>query len=113
MTATKQLRALLDKRGVTWSAIDDVDMCVTLWDVSGDVAIFREWTSGRTRFECRGLSPEQAVSATLGDGRTVDLEELLRDMHAELVDWAPNSISQLWADRMEQVGVYAGWGWRA
>lgn len=58
------------------------------------------------------LSRDLAERLEAAEERNADLEELLGGMFAELVDWAPNSISQLWADRMESVGVYADWGWR-
>ena len=130
MTATERLRELLDERGVEWKEHSHTmpgSMAIqyeTLWgqpiDNTSGKPISRvyhcratEMGDGRLFLEAQLVTPEQAVAATLGSEREHDLEGLLRDMHAELVDWAPRSISQLWADRMEQVGVYAGWGWRA
>ena len=44
--------------------------------------------------------------------RIADLEELLRDMHEALTMWASDECCQKWADRMEQLDVYANWEWR-
>lgn len=55
---------------------------------------------------------DAAYQAVIADEeREHDLEELLKEMHAELVGWVPPEVAQHWADRMENLGVYADWGW--
>lgn len=61
MTATERLRQLLDERGVEWHGTgsvygDDFDAIESVWkDDALDVTLY-------------GVSPEQAVEATLGRG---------------------------------------------
>lgn len=71
MTATEELRALLNERGVEWSATVGASGTIwTHWDAfnghrvhamdneDGTVEIFGEWD----------VTPEQAIAATLGVG---------------------------------------------
>ena len=69
MTATKELRALLDERGVEWSAIHDT---CTSWYMSVGNQMrdgFRVpvWYDGTLHIECV-MTPVQAIAATLGRG---------------------------------------------
>lgn len=76
MTATEELRALLDERGVEWSATVGASGTIwTHWDAfnghrvhamdneDGTVEIFGEWD----------VTPEQAIAATLGVGTCHDV----------------------------------------
>ena len=111
MTATERPRELLDEHNAeyAWEQVTEG----TLFHVSVDgktVFILMRGGSGLEMWS-QYLTPEQAVAATLGDGRTADLETELRDMFAALCSYAPPEECQRWADRMENVGVYADWGW--
>ena len=86
-------------------------------------------------FDCRelerapewdGHTPEQAIKriATLGAEtsnvaesaelreQNADLRVELADMFSWLVDYITPTQAQMWADRMERLGVEPTWGWR-
>lgn len=67
MTATEELRCLLDERGVRWRDSSDKDLLHTMWD--GMDCWFDEFPDGWTAWGMtkRG-TPAQAVEATLGRG---------------------------------------------
>lgn len=69
MTATDELRRLLDERGVEWDGTDSPyglpQVAVTTTFVA---ARYREWPSGTTAFNASNLTPAQAIAATLGRG---------------------------------------------
>lgn len=73
MTATDELRKLLDERGVAWSDASDDDIQHTTWN---NVSCwFSEFNDGWTGWGMSmGGTPEQAIAATLGRG-TCRLEE--------------------------------------
>lgn len=67
MTATERLRALLDDRGVA-HADDDGDLLrVTSWQGARGRAAFKEWRTGDTRFEARGVDAVAALELTMGE----------------------------------------------
>lgn len=69
MTATDELRRLLDERGVEWTANDGEYVKETCWAYMGELtAAFAEYNDGTTRFACDTwcFTPEQAIAATLG-----------------------------------------------
>ena len=69
MSATDELRTLLDERGVEWTANDGEHVKETCWPYMGELmAAFAEYDNGETRFACDTwcFTPEQAVEATLG-----------------------------------------------
>ena len=76
MTATDELRALLDECGVEWKGADPdprytTPQCDTKteWNYGGGVASYREWPNGTVRFTAgKKLTPQQAIDATLGHG---------------------------------------------
>lgn len=71
MTATDELRALLDERGVEWTASDGEHVKETCWPYMGELAAaFAEYGNGTTRFACDTwcFTPAQAIAATLGRG---------------------------------------------
>ena len=65
MTATDELRKLLDERGVEWSDVSDDDIRHTTWN---NVSCwFSEFGDGWTGWGMSmGGTPEQAIAATLG-----------------------------------------------
>ena len=71
MSATEELRRLLDERGVEWRAADSQYAKETCWSyMSKLTAAFTEYGNGTTRCDCDTwcFTPEQAVEATLGRG---------------------------------------------
>ena len=74
MTATEELRRLLDERGVEWVDTGDGSTLIpeqTATNVAWDV---NTWPSGKDMGDClwvqnrHPLTPEQAIAATLGAG---------------------------------------------
>lgn len=67
MTATDDLRRLLDERGVEYEVDDAKTVRVTRWRAYGDWVSFIEYDNGDTKFciDARRLTPEQAITATL------------------------------------------------
>lgn len=65
MSATEELRRLLDERGVEWSDASDKDVLHTTWNNLN--CWFNEFPDGWTAWgmSMRG-TPEQAIAATLG-----------------------------------------------
>lgn len=68
MSATDELRRMLDERGVEWSATDTYRLLVTSWnDASGHSWAFVEHKDGNfSKLTAYHLTPEQAIAATLG-----------------------------------------------
>ena len=68
MSATDELRRLLDERGVEWSAFGDeyADQTLVHTERFGRCAV-TEWPTGLD-VHLFNLTPEQAVEATLGRG---------------------------------------------
>lgn len=71
MTATKELRRLLDERGVEYKelvmGINGSDV-VTYYDFGDLELAFDEFDNGHTLFRAWNMTPAQAVNATLGRG---------------------------------------------
>lgn len=74
MTATKELRRMLDERGVEWYASDTYRLLVTSWNgVNGHSWAFMEHRDGNfSKLTAYHLTPEQAIDATLGCGECHD-----------------------------------------
>ena len=71
MITTVRLRALLNERGVEWTANDGEYVKETCWSYMGELtAAFAEFDNGTTLFACDTwpFTPEQAIAATLGRG---------------------------------------------
>ena len=69
MTATDELRRLLDERGVEWGAEESKLDHVTTWNANGGQAMFYESKTTNPNLlqvNYYHLTPEQAVEATLG-----------------------------------------------
>ena len=69
MSATEELRELLNERGVEWTANDGEYVKETCWPYMGELtSAFAEYYNGTTRFVCDTwcFTPEQAVEATMG-----------------------------------------------
>ena len=70
MTATDELRLMLDERWIEYEVDDAKTVRVTRWRAYGDWVSFIEYDNGDTKFciDARRLTPEQAIAATLGGG---------------------------------------------
>ena len=71
MTATDELRRLLDERGVEWGAEESELDHVTTWNANGGQAMFYESKTTNPNLlqvNYYHLTPVQAVEATLGRG---------------------------------------------
>lgn len=80
MSATDELRRLLDERGVEWGAEESELDHVTTWNANGGQAMFYESKTTNPNLlqvNYYDLTPEQAVEATLGRGmcRQIETEE--------------------------------------
>ena len=77
MTATDELRRLLDERGVEWKAGDTYRLFVTSWkDADGHGWTFVEYRDGSfSKLTAYHLTPAQAVEATLGRGTCKNVHE--------------------------------------
>lgn len=77
MTATNELRALLDERGVEWRQSTNTIGCVwTYWEstlLGGEVCAMDNGDGTLVMFDEYCLTPEQAIEATLGRGECHDL----------------------------------------
>jgi hypothetical protein len=78
MTATDELRRMLDERGVEYEVDDAKTVRVTRWRAYGDWVSFIEYDNGDTKFciDARRLTPEQAIAATLGREDTYTREDV-------------------------------------
>ena len=69
MSATDELRSLLDERGIEHYDHDHSDVRVTEWSNGGKRdARYEEWSSGTVRFDASNVTAEQAIVATVGRG---------------------------------------------
>ena len=77
MTATDELRRLLDGRGVEWwNETDPIPQTVTMARVGEQLIEYHENVNGSAGyhvFNVHDLTPEQAIEATLGSG-TCEME---------------------------------------
>ena len=73
-SATERLRALLDERGVEWRerVWGGKHSVTTFWNARGVRWHYRENRFGELRMHADGLTPEQAIAATLGPGTCHD-----------------------------------------
>lgn len=79
-SAAGELRRLLDKRGVEWSATDTHRLLVTSWnDFSGHSWAYMEHRDGSfSKLTAYHLTPEQAVAATLGPGTCHNVNDTMK-----------------------------------
>ena len=69
MTATDELRQMLDERGVEYESYDPDPKYATPTserETRWGKASYREWPKGTVRFGVTGTTPAQAIAATLG-----------------------------------------------
>ena len=78
MTATDELRRMLDERGVEYREHRYSGQSVTTIWRAGCEFHYRENRHGETRMHADGLTPEQAVETTLGGGLQAENERLQR-----------------------------------
>lgn len=82
MSATDELRRLLDERGIEWwNETDPIPQTVTMARVGEQLIEYHENVNGSAGyhvFNVHDLTPEQAVEATLGRGecKAVSMREL-------------------------------------
>ena len=77
MTATDELRRMMDERGVEWTVPDEVwnQDSITYWQVGSIKLVAFESENGTLWLNCNSvtdLTPEQAIAATLGAGTCHD-----------------------------------------
>ena len=87
MTATERLRQLLDERGVEWQerVWGGKHSVTTFWCARGVRWHYRENRFDELRLHADGLTPEQAVEATLGRG-TCKMEATLTNPFETRID---------------------------
>ena len=67
MTATDELRAMLDERGVPWwEERDEHGNVTTYWGFGAEIHSFNVWRDVSNTFTWRDCTPTQAIEATLG-----------------------------------------------
>ena len=112
MTATDELRRLLDGRGVEWGAEESELDHVTTWNANGGQAMFYESKTTNPNLlqvNYYDLTPAQAVEATLGSDIKAENEKL-RELCADLYDHAAFSIDYFGdahgiLPRMRELGI--------
>lgn len=79
MSATERIRAMLDERGVEWRerVWGGKHSVTTFWHARGVRWHYRENRFGEVRLHADGLTPEQAIEATLGRGTCEVVSKLL------------------------------------
>lgn len=92
MTATEELRRLLDERGVEWHDTKIGKGFITVFEHDGITWVVTEHSSGRlsvkgcvkpTQGHYDGMTPEQAVAATLGPRTCRRLDEHVASLESE------------------------------
>lgn len=109
MTATDELRRMLDERGVEWWAEDDPEdpayYFVTKWFANGCEQAYEEIPAIRSRsLNAYCVTPEQAIEATLGSDLKAENAELRDDLQRanDAVCDAEHEESRAW-DRVRKV----------
>ena len=128
MTATDELRRLLDERGVKWKALDGTHP-ITVWHDETYLYKFVEYrlvngakqvsncpsdNDGHCELTAKvfNCTPEQAIAATLGinlQAENAKLRELVRIMHSELVSCEDNGYvcgGHKFDERVRELGVW-------
>lgn len=72
MSATEELRRLLDERGVEWGTNETLTDCWTRWEADKFRCTATE-INGIFAFSVGNSTPEQAIAATLGAGTCHDV----------------------------------------
>ena len=86
---TNELREMLTERGVEYKANDGYGVRITGWDcANGNKALFVDYPNGTTRLciDEHGITPEQAVAVTLGNG-TCKMHEERADIACRVSYW--------------------------
>ena len=112
MTATDELRRLLDERGVEWWEGDDERK--THWRSNGLTWEYFNSGNGDAWLGFLGaceqdIAPEQAIAATLGtqdlQAENAKLRELVRDLYEMAYPECPSAFEAAFADRMRELGI--------
>ena len=114
MTSTEKnasdvLREMLDERGVEWRDVPTLVGPMTVWNVNGFqwAAIYDADEGGLAVGVYRDyLTPEQAVSATLGSEREAGLVQAIDDVLRNATDTVWVGSAETLVDRMVSLGVY-------
>ena len=92
MSATDELRRLLDERGVEW-ADQFGPFPVTAYEGNGVTWIAKEYAVGKFSIETRPVTPEQAVAATLWAGEALNtVAEKWAEAKVEAEDYAKRNM---------------------
>lgn len=81
MSATDELRRMLTEAGVEWTDCSYKDTC-TAWSSNG-VTWYGLWRDGSIELMAHQLTPEQAISATIGDTDATPTRQDGADLAAE------------------------------
>ena len=120
MSATEELRELLDERGAEWEA-DDTQVSDRDWyyvtyvkEGYGRTWVYEEPPDCDLLISYNNdLGAEDAVAATLGSEREKELESLAADMFCWLVDDLTPQQVRTWENRLEDLDVPPTWGVRS
>lgn len=110
MSATEELRELLDERGVEY---EGGERSLRWRDRYGVMMQAFPLANGELGMGVWSCTPEQAVAATLGSEREKELESLAADMFCWLVDYLTPQQVRTWENRLEDLDVPPTWGVRS
>ena len=98
MTATEELRKLLDERGVEYMGRGPNLTYWSNWSVVAQLDGERLWLS-------HYATPEQAIAATLGSDREAELEALAKDLYENAVEFSFKGWIPYYRDRFAALGI--------
>ena len=102
MTATDELRRLLDERGVKWKSGDFINPNVeTQWGNN----CYTDYPELPPYLTISNCTPEQAIAATLGSDREAELEALAKDLYESAVDFNFKGWMPYYRDRFAALGI--------
>ena len=108
VSATDELRCLLDERGTHWWSGKDERDNQTDWESSGLTWEFEEGSSLTFLYALeQDVAPEQAVDATLGGERLTFLEEKVR-LQGEYIEKLTAEKNAMFAQNCEAATRHAG-----
>lgn len=113
MSATEELRELLDESGVEYTVVHGYREYIWEFGESGIARASAIGTRGLVQMIVTGITPAQAVAATLSNEREKELESLAADMFCWLVDYLTPAQTQMWETRLEELNVPPTWGVRS
>ena len=99
MTATDELRKLLDKRGVKYKS----HYLYTSWYADMRLHVAKDNMNGTLTVD--NLTPEQAIAATLGSDREAELEALAKDLYENAVEFNFKGWMPYYRGRFAALGI--------